>query len=128
MKINKALLENAQTYDPFSDMPAGTKEACRLAADLALTMKNYRKAHKLNQSELALLLQMKQSQISKIENGESNLTIAKMQEVLDILGYKTKIVPTSAGQTVYRSAGTRVNSGWISGGRGRVPQFVVGHA
>lgn len=100
MKINPDLLKNAERIDPFSDMPPGTKEECKLAAQLAAAIYKYRKDYNMTQKALGKFLgRMSQSQVSKLENGDCNLTIATMNAILDKLSYTISISPTGQKST-----------------------------
>jgi DNA-binding XRE family transcriptional regulator len=58
-----------------------------LKADiLAYQFKELRKKKQLTQSELAEKLGMEKGQISKIENGKFNLTIATINKIATVLG------------------------------------------
>lgn len=95
MKINPAFLENTSQFDPFEDMPRSTQAYCMIAAELALAMVRYRTEHKLTQKELGMELGMRQSQISKLEHGESNITIDRMSDVLSALHLDCVIIKRS---------------------------------
>ena len=108
MRLNKALLENAQPMDPFSDMPKGMAKKCRMAADLADVMYHYRINHGLNQTQMGEKLGMKQSQISKLESGDCNLTVERIDAILAQLRYKIYFSPipeTSACYAISRDPG-----------------------
>ena len=96
MKVNKDLLVNAPSYNPFEDLPSSAQRQCQLAADLAMAISRYRKRHSLTQTQLAKSLKMNQSQISKLESGDVNLTIERMEEILTQLQYQIEIQPVSS--------------------------------
>lgn len=93
MKVNKDLLVNAQPFDPFEDLPSPAEHQCQLAADLAIAIYKYRKKNKLSQKSFGKLLGMTQSQVSKLENGDVNLTIERMAHILELLQYEVQLQP-----------------------------------
>lgn len=55
-------------------------------------MISLRKQNKITQSELAMLIDVKQQVISRIERKESNTTLRMFTRILDALGYELQIV------------------------------------
>ena len=93
MKVNKNLLANAQTFDPFEDLPPSAEHRCQLSADLAIAIYRYREKNRLTQTDFGKMLGMTQSQVSKLENGDVNLTIERMEHILELLQYQIQIQP-----------------------------------
>lgn len=112
MKINKNLLASARPYDPFSDLPADAPRRCKLASDLAIAIFQYRTENNLTQSALGELLNMKQSQISKLESGDCNLTLERMEEILSKLKYELALHPVTQ-KSHYTDAFSK-NTTWLT--------------
>jgi DNA-binding XRE family transcriptional regulator len=69
--------------------PKRTDFENELKADiLAFQFKELRKSKKLSQTQLAEKLGMEKGQISKIENGKFNLTLATINKIASALGAK----------------------------------------
>lgn len=93
MKINKDLLKNASSFNPFEDLPPSAEHQCQLAADLSIAIYRYREKKHLTQAELGKMLGLTQPQISKLESGDANLTIERMSHILELLQYQVQLQP-----------------------------------
>lgn len=59
------------------------------------TLQQTRVARKMTQSQLGALVDLPQSHISKIENGESDVQWTTLEQIANALGLSVVLVPTS---------------------------------
>jgi DNA-binding XRE family transcriptional regulator len=85
-------ISNKEMLDEFigkEGTPDRVEFENELKADvLAFQFKELRKSRHLTQSQLAEKLDLEKSQISKIENGKFNLTLATINKIATALGAK----------------------------------------
>jgi len=80
--------------------------ACTLA-DIGHLLIQYRIAHRLNQTELARLLEVDASTVSRDDNNEYwGATLERVQRILDALGEDVVIVPTAQWQSLLERSTT----------------------
>ncbi|HWP79067.1 MAG TPA: helix-turn-helix transcriptional regulator [Candidatus Acidoferrum sp.] len=80
-KLNKTLFENAPMGDLFATLSSQEKEQCDLRARFSLRVQKARRHSGLTQKAFAEKLGATQSQVSKWENGESNLTLETVESI-----------------------------------------------
>ena len=71
--------------------------------DVALKIRNIRELKNLTQEYMAERLEMSQAGYSKIENGQTNVSHSKLNEIANILGVKPEEIMTFDGQKYFNS-------------------------
>lgn len=84
--------DHEELLNEIAGKPGTTERECfesELRAEiLAFKLKELRKEKNLTQSQLAEKLGMEKGQISKIENGKFNLTLATINKIASALGVR----------------------------------------
>lgn len=86
------IFKNAIEIDAYADLPQGSREQAELCAELAIAVRQYRKTNHLSQSDFAAIAGIKQSQVSNIENCDSNLTFETASAILAKIGKRLSVV------------------------------------
>ena len=76
--IDPKLLENAKPVQIGNDLPAEIRATANLRAQLAMRVFDARNALGLTQMQYASRIGVSQSEISKIENGDSSISLKKI--------------------------------------------------
>lgn len=71
--------------------------------DVALKIRNIRELKNLTQEYMAERLEMSQAGYSKIENGQTNVSHSKLNEIANILDVKPEEIMTFDGQKYFNS-------------------------
>jgi len=100
--MNMKTISHEEVVNRFIGEP-GTENRIRFenelkAEILAHQFKELRKKKHLTQSQLAEKLGMEKGQISKIENGKFNLTLATINKIASALGARVNFVPQNGGE------------------------------
>lgn len=75
-----------------------------IADQLASQLRSMRKAHRLNQSDLALRLGVSQSRIAAIERNPAAVSVGQLLELLKILGVDLVLRDTQTRSSVSQTA------------------------
>lgn len=86
-KSYKTLLEKKLTHKPFAAAYREVEFLVRLGVAIA----KLREKAKFSQAQLAKLLGTTQSVISRIENGNQNISIKMLKEIVKVLRCKTSL-------------------------------------
>ncbi len=84
--IDPKLLENAKTVQIGNDLPPEVRATANLRAQLAMRVFDARNALGLTQTQYASHIGVSQSEISKIENGDSSISLKKIITYAEQLG------------------------------------------
>lgn len=112
MTLKEKLL-NAKTSDTlFNALSDTDKKKNRLFAHISVLLQRCRKEKGLDQSALAKKLGVSQPSISKLESGDANVSIGKLVETFDALGYDVEfaVKPQNASGAKIEVSGSNVIS------------------
>ena len=77
--------------DPMTPEEHGMIAYSNMIDDVSIALMDYRMQHGLNQSQLAKLLNCSQSLVSAYENGERNISVKKLCELMAGVGKRVSI-------------------------------------
>ncbi|MCI7626215.1 MAG: helix-turn-helix transcriptional regulator, partial [Firmicutes bacterium] len=96
----------------FNALSDTDKKKNRLFAHISVLLQRCRKEKDLDQSDLAKKLGVSQPSISKLESGDANVSIGKLVETFDALGYDVEfsVKPQNASGAKIEVSGSNVIS------------------
>ena len=112
--IDPKLLENAKPVQIGNGLPAEIRATANLRAQLAMRVFDARNALRLTQTQYASRIGVSQSEISKIENGDSSISLKKIIVYAEQFGMEL-CFKEKAGRVLLRQPKTvsvQATSGW----------------
>lgn len=111
MTLNEKLLQAKTSHTLFSDLTDTDRKKNYLFARVAVLLQRCRREKNIGQSELAKQLGVSQPSISKLESGDANISMGRLVETFDALGYDLDIEVTPKKQSYARVKIDSINAG-----------------
>ena len=111
MKLQKMAGSKTSTWMQDA-LTLAERESNKKKVDIAVAIFNKRKEKKMNQKEFAKFLGCTQGMVSKLESGECNLTIEKMDELFDKLDMRVSFnIRSKYNEMYFRAPLWKVETG-----------------